>query len=109
MESSYQKIEFVAELYFRMIDFSNFCLDDYYSSGCKKRKCRYEIFSGDLNKYLSNAEIKEDENKIVFIVHCVNSLDIFYSYYNLAVTYNTYLQNIFISLCDGKSNFSRSY
>ena len=51
----------------------------------RKRKCRYEIFSADLNKYLSNAEKKEDGNKIVFIVHCVNSLDIFYSYYNLAV------------------------
>ena len=63
MESSYQKIEFIAELKFRMIDFSNFCLDKYYSSGNKKRKCRYEIFSRDLNKYLSRAEKTEDEKK----------------------------------------------
>ena len=84
MESSYQKIKFIAELNFRMIDFSNFCLDKYYSSGNKKRKCRYKIFSRDLNKYLSRAEKTEDEKK-KFIIHCVNSLHIFYSYYNLPV------------------------
>ena len=51
MENSYQKIQFIAELYGQ------------YSFGCKKWKCRYEIFSRDLNKYLSSAEKTEDEKK----------------------------------------------
>ena len=63
MESLRPKIQFIADLYFRICDFSNFCCDAHQYSGCQKRDCKYEKFSNRLYKYLKRTDRTEDEKR----------------------------------------------
>ena len=40
MENPEEKIQFISNVYFRMLDFVNFCVDTHFSSSCTKKKMR---------------------------------------------------------------------
>ena len=63
MESTGQKIQFIAELYFRVCDFSNFCSDAHFYSRCIKSPCKYKRFSSDLLVSLQRIDRTEDEKR----------------------------------------------
>ena len=51
MESTTLKIQFIADLYFGICDFSNFCFGAHHCSGCQNRDSKYEKVSNSLYKY----------------------------------------------------------
>ena len=91
MKNYKEKIQYISDVYFRKLDFANFCVDTYFSSNCTKKKSKYKRFEG-LKEYLLSVEKTNDEKKIFFIVFCMNNRGVFYKYYNLA-TKNIFKKN----------------
>ena len=85
MEQVKGQIQFISDLYFRMIDFGNYCVDDNFSSRCKKRKCQFKKFSITFKSYLESHEKTADEKKICFIVLCMTNLGSFLKFHQYAV------------------------
>lgn len=52
MEKAKNDIQFVIEIYSRMLDFANYYLDLHSSSSCKKKIWQYLQFAKQLKNYL---------------------------------------------------------
>ena len=77
-----EKIQFIADLYFRKLDFSNFCRDTHLSLGCRKPNCKYKIFLNCLHNYLLRGDTIEDGKRIFFTIYCMNSSNVFSCFYD---------------------------
>ena len=92
MEITSQTIQFIANLYFRILDFSNFCCDAHLSSASQKTNCKYEIFSCYLYKYLTRTDRSED-GKRIFLLCIVWTPWMFFLVFMMWLLKNIFLGN----------------
>ena len=83
IENIHRKFQSIADINFRINDFSIFCGDVHGSVGCKKLASWFEKFSNILFQYLERTDRINDEKRLFFISHCLSFSSEFSRAYNL--------------------------